>query len=160
MAKTDQLVSLGFKDVAPEEKTKAVGDIFARVASRYDLMNDLMSGGMHRLWKNEFVQLLKPQPHEHILDLAGGTGDIAFRIAKRGAKVTGVDAHIGSQITDLQPYDDAYRLLAEGQSLPEWHPLITGSRSAMHQAGQSVRGKVVHEAHAGDWIDHIITWAS
>ena len=95
MAKTDQLVSLGFKDVAPEEKTKAVGDIFARVASRYDLMNDLMSGGMHRLWKNEFVQLLKPQPHEHILDLAGGTGDIAFRIAKRGAKVTVADINPG-----------------------------------------------------------------
>ncbi len=95
MAKTDQLVSLGFKDVAPEEISKAVGDIFARVASRYDLMNDLMSGGMHRLWKNEFVQLLKPQPHEHILDLAGGTGDIAFRIAKRGAKVTVADINPG-----------------------------------------------------------------
>ena len=58
------------------------------------------------------------------------------------------------------PSTCAYRLLAEGQSLPEWHPLITGSRSAMHQAGQSVRGKVVHEAYAGDWADHIITWAS
>lgn len=58
------------------------------------------------------------------------------------------------------PSTCAYRLLAEGQSLPEWHPLITGSRSAMHQAGQSVRGKVIHEVHAGDWADHIITWAS
>ncbi|MDX7845215.1 YcgN family cysteine cluster protein [Aeromonas caviae] len=58
------------------------------------------------------------------------------------------------------PSTCAYRLLAEGQTLPEWHPLITGSRSAMHQAGQSVRGKVIHEVHAGDWADHIITWAS
>ena len=58
------------------------------------------------------------------------------------------------------PSTCAYRLLAEGQNLPEWHPLITGSRSAMHQAGQSVRGKVIHEVHAGDWADHIITWAS
>ena len=91
----DQLVSLGFKDVAPAEKTRAVGDIFARVASRYDVMNDLMSGGLHRLWKNEFVRLLKPQPHEHILDLAGGTGDIAFRIAGRGAQVTVADINPG-----------------------------------------------------------------
>jgi len=89
------LVSLGFKDVAPREKTKAVGDIFARVAPSYDLMNDLMSGGMHRLWKDDFVKRLKPQPHEQILDLAGGTGDIAFRIAKRGATVTVADINPG-----------------------------------------------------------------
>ena len=92
---SDALVSLGFRDVAPEEKTRAVGDIFRRVASRYDLMNDLMSGGLHRLWKDEFVRLLKPQPHERILDLAGGTGDIAFRIARRGAGVTVADINPG-----------------------------------------------------------------
>lgn len=95
MADSEQLVSLGFRDVAPEEKTRAVGDIFHRVASRYDIMNDLMSGGLHRLWKDEFVRLLKPQPHENILDLAGGTGDIAFRIAKRGAHVTVADINPG-----------------------------------------------------------------
>ncbi|MGL6042931.1 MAG: bifunctional demethylmenaquinone methyltransferase/2-methoxy-6-polyprenyl-1,4-benzoquinol methylase UbiE [Sandaracinobacteroides sp.] len=89
------LVSLGFKDVPPDEKTRAVGDIFARVAPRYDLMNDLMSGGLHRLWKDDFVKKLKPQPHEHILDLAGGTGDIAFRIAKRGSDVTVADINAG-----------------------------------------------------------------
>jgi len=86
-----RLVSLGFQDVAPEEKSRAVGDIFARVAPSYDLMNDLMSAGMHRLWKDDFVKRLKPQPHEHILDLAGGTGDIALRIARRGARVTVAD---------------------------------------------------------------------
>ncbi len=61
---------------------------------------------------------------------------------------------------DWLPSTCAYRLLADGDTLPEWHPLLTGSRSAMHQAGQSVRGKVVHEEQAGEWIDHIITWAS
>jgi demethylmenaquinone methyltransferase/2-methoxy-6-polyprenyl-1,4-benzoquinol methylase len=91
----ESLVSLGFRDVPPEEKTRAVGDIFARVAPRYDLMNDLMSAGMHRLWKDDFVAALKPQPHEHVLDLAGGTGDIAFRIAKRGARVTVADINPG-----------------------------------------------------------------
>ncbi len=85
------LVSFGFRDVPPTEKTRAVGEVFQRVASRYDLMNDLMSGGLHRLWKDRFVRLLRPQPHESILDLAGGTGDIAFRIARRGADVTVAD---------------------------------------------------------------------
>lgn len=85
------LVSLGFADVTPSEKTRAVGDIFARVASRYDLMNDLMSGGMHRLWKDQFVRAVRPRTGETILDLAGGTGDIAFRMARRGALVTVAD---------------------------------------------------------------------
>lgn len=57
------------------------------------------------------------------------------------------------------PSTCAYRLLAEGQSLPSWHPLRTGSKSAMHKAGQSVRGKVVPESKAGNWEDHIIIWS-
>ncbi len=92
---SEPLVSLGFRDVAPAEKTQAVRDIFERVAPRYDLMNDLMSGGMHRIWKDDFVKLLKPQPSEHILDLAGGTGDIALRIARRGSSVTVADINPG-----------------------------------------------------------------
>lgn len=89
------LVSFGFTDVTPEEKTKAVGDVFARVARRYDIMNDLMSGGMHRLWKDRFVGQVRPRAGEHILDLAGGTGDIAFRMAARGADVTVADINPG-----------------------------------------------------------------
>ena len=81
-------VNFGDQLVTPEEKTRRVGAVFSSVARRYDLMNDLMSGGMHRLWKDRFVSRVKPQPHEHILDMAGGTGDIAFRMAKRGAAVT------------------------------------------------------------------------
>lgn len=81
-------VSYGYQDVDPEEKTRRVGSVFSRVAKSYDLMNDLMSGGMHRLWKDQFVNRVKPQPGEVILDMAGGTGDIAFRMAKRGAQVT------------------------------------------------------------------------
>jgi demethylmenaquinone methyltransferase/2-methoxy-6-polyprenyl-1,4-benzoquinol methylase len=74
--------------VTPEEKTRRVGNVFSSVARRYDLMNDLMSGGLHRLWKDRFVARVKPRPGEQILDMAGGTGDIAFRMAKRGAHVT------------------------------------------------------------------------
>src|SRR5436190_19640272 len=81
-------VNFGDELVSPEEKTRRVGGVFTSVAGNYDLMNDLMSGGMHRLWKNRFVAKVKPRPGEHILDMAGGTGDIAFRMAAKGAKVT------------------------------------------------------------------------
>lgn len=84
-------VSFGYEDVPPEEKTRRVRGVFSNVASRYDLMNDFMSGGMHRLWKNHFVRKLKPRKGQHILDMAGGTGDIAFRIAAAGASVTVAD---------------------------------------------------------------------
>ena len=81
-------VNFGDERVSPAEKTRRVGEVFSSVARRYDLMNDLMSGGMHRLWKDRFVARVKPRPGEHILDMAGGTGDIAFRMTRRGAKVT------------------------------------------------------------------------
>ena len=81
-------VSFGHEQVAPEEKTARVRGVFSSVAGRYDLMNDLMSGGLHRLWKDEFVRRVRPRAGEPILDMAGGTGDIAFRLARRGAAVT------------------------------------------------------------------------
>ena len=84
-------VNFGDELVSPEEKTRRVGQVFSSVARRYDVMNDLMSGGMHRLWKDRFVARVKPRTGEHILDMAGGTGDVAFRMAKRGAKVTVAD---------------------------------------------------------------------
>lgn len=81
-------VSFGYEEVSPEEKTARVGEVFSSVARKYDVMNDAMSAGMHRLWKDKFVRRVKPQPGEQILDMAGGTGDIAFRMAARGATVT------------------------------------------------------------------------
>ena len=84
-------VSFGYENVAPDEKTRRVGEVFSSVAAKYDIMNDAMSGGMHRLWKDRFVRRVKPQPGEAILDMAGGTGDIAFRMAERGADVTVAD---------------------------------------------------------------------
>ena len=87
---TDQ-VNFGDELVSPEEKTRRVGEVFSSVARRYDLMNDLMSGGMHRLWKDRFVARVKPRAGETILDMAGGTGDVAFRMARRGAVVTVAD---------------------------------------------------------------------
>lgn len=81
-------VSFGYSEVSPEEKTAKVGAVFSSVAAKYDVMNDAMSGGMHRLWKNQFVRRVKPRGGEQILDMAGGTGDIAFRMAALGATVT------------------------------------------------------------------------
>ena len=81
-------VNFGDEVVTPEEKTRRVGGVFSSVARSYDVMNDLMSGGMHRLWKNRFVAKVRPRPGDRILDMAGGTGDIAFRMAARGAEVT------------------------------------------------------------------------
>lgn len=81
-------VNFGNELVSPEEKTRRVGQVFSSVARRYDIMNDLMSGGMHRLWKDRFVNRVKPRIGDQILDMAGGTGDVAFRMAQRGAEVT------------------------------------------------------------------------
>jgi demethylmenaquinone methyltransferase/2-methoxy-6-polyprenyl-1,4-benzoquinol methylase len=92
-------VNFGDRLVDPEEKTQRVGAVFSSVARRYDLMNDLMSGGMHRLWKDRFVARLKPRPGEEILDMAGGTGDVAFRMARRGARV--IVADINSDMLEV-----------------------------------------------------------
>lgn len=86
----------GEKQVSPEEKTEGVIGVFDSVADRYDIMNDLMSGGMHRLWKDQFIRMIRPRKtasgrHMDYLDVAGGTGDIAFRIRKKigtGANIT------------------------------------------------------------------------
>ena len=73
--------SFGFRDVPETEKEGLVREVFSSVAARYDLMNDVMSGGIHRIWKDAMVEWLNPQPGWRVLDVAGGTGDIAFRIA-------------------------------------------------------------------------------
>jgi demethylmenaquinone methyltransferase/2-methoxy-6-polyprenyl-1,4-benzoquinol methylase len=95
---TDE-VNFGDELVAPGEKTRRVGAVFSSVARRYDVMNDLMSGGMHRLWKDRFVARVKPRPGESILDMAGGTGDVAFRLGRQGARVTVAD--INSDMLDV-----------------------------------------------------------
>jgi len=74
----------GFQDVPRRAKAGLVRDVFDRVARRYDVMNDLMSAGLHRLWKMALVDWLRPRPGMHLLDVAGGTGDIAFRVLDAG----------------------------------------------------------------------------
>jgi demethylmenaquinone methyltransferase/2-methoxy-6-polyprenyl-1,4-benzoquinol methylase len=84
----DDTADFGFRRVAREEKAGMVRAVFDSVAPRYDLMNDLMSLGVHRVWKRIFVTTLDPRPRDTLLDLAGGTGDISFGwLAKGGGKV-------------------------------------------------------------------------
>lgn len=82
-----ETVSFGYREVGEGERQGMVNQVFASVAGRYDLMNDLMSGGLHRAWKDHFVTQVNPPKSDapfRLLDLAGGTGDIAMRVAKRG----------------------------------------------------------------------------
>ncbi len=92
----------GFRTVGEEEKESLVRGVFDSVANRYDIMNDLMSVGLHRAWKNDMVSWLNPNEQMKILDVAGGTGDIAFRInEKAGSHVTVCDIN--------------YQMLSEGK---------------------------------------------
>lgn len=92
-AMSDKTTHFGFQTVDEDAKAGMVHGVFSRVASRYDLMNDLMSGGVHRLWKTALMDWLAPQNGQHLLDVAGGTGDVAFRFLDRapGARVTVCD---------------------------------------------------------------------
>lgn len=85
MNETDQSTHFGFRDVPLDDKQTLVNEVFHSVARRYDLMNDLMSGGLHRVWKDVMITALNPPRSEQpfaLLDVAGGTGDISFRAAK------------------------------------------------------------------------------
>ncbi len=104
-------VAFGFRTVREADKQDLVNDVFAKAAERYDQMNDLMSGGLHRLWKDDFVTLLNPPRNARsfeVLDVAGGTGDIAFRIARAG----GAGTHV--TIADISP-----EMVREGQARAE-----------------------------------------
>jgi demethylmenaquinone methyltransferase / 2-methoxy-6-polyprenyl-1,4-benzoquinol methylase len=104
MTHSDDTVSFGFENIPAREKQGKVQKLFSNVAYKYDVMNDIMSLGQHRLWKNIFINQLSPRPHKHYLDVAGGTGDIALRIADKIAS--------GKTITIL---DLTHDMLLEGQ---------------------------------------------
>ena len=87
---TPAAASFGFRTVSETEKPGLVRAVFDSVAPRYDLMNDLMSAGIHRLWKAAMVDWLAPRPGERFIDVAGGTGDIAARIVARTGEASGV----------------------------------------------------------------------
>lgn len=83
---TERLVDFGDQLIPASSKQQRVNDIFRSVASSYDVMNDVMSLGIHRIWKDRLMNMIVPEPHHHLIDLAGGTGDISSRFLKRGGK--------------------------------------------------------------------------
>jgi demethylmenaquinone methyltransferase/2-methoxy-6-polyprenyl-1,4-benzoquinol methylase len=98
MNPTDSSTHFGFRDVPLQDKQRMVDEVFHSVAGRYDLMNDLMSAGLHRAWKDALVSKLRPPLSErafHSLDVAGGTGDVAFRIVEAGG------ANVGVTVADI-----------------------------------------------------------
>ena len=117
--------SFGFRDVPEAEKEGLVREVFSSVAARYDLMNDLMSGGIHRVWKNAMVEWLNPQPGWRVLDVAGGTGDIALRIAEMARKSSGAARNEEAAITvcDINAAmlgEGVRRAGAKSESAVEW----------------------------------------
>ena len=83
MSDSDKTTHFGFQTVAEDQKAGLVQGVFSSVASKYDVMNDLMSMGIHRVWKDAMMDWLAPRPGQHLLDVAGGTGDVAFRFLNR-----------------------------------------------------------------------------
>jgi demethylmenaquinone methyltransferase/2-methoxy-6-polyprenyl-1,4-benzoquinol methylase len=112
--------SFGFRDVPEAEKEGLVHEVFSSVAARYDLMNDVMSGGIHRIWKDALVEWLNPRPGWCVLDVAGGTGDIAFRIAEM-VRARGGEAAL--TVCDINPDmlgEGRRRAEAKGESAIDW----------------------------------------
>ena len=91
MSENPESTQFGYEDVSPQEKTARVHGVFDSVADNYDIMNDLMSGGIHRHWKAHLIRMIRPRKGQKFLDVAGGTGDIAFRLRQKigaGADIT------------------------------------------------------------------------
>ena len=105
----------GFETVTPDEKTRRVRGVFDSVADRYDVMNDLMSGGLHRLWKRYAVDLVAVRPGQRVLDLAGGTGDLSRLFAQK-VGATGTVVHTDINLAMLDAGRD--KLIDRGIALP------------------------------------------
>jgi demethylmenaquinone methyltransferase/2-methoxy-6-polyprenyl-1,4-benzoquinol methylase len=141
MDRPDQTTHFGFRDVPLDDKQALVNDVFYSVASRYDLMNDLMSGGLHRVWKDIMITALNPPRNDapfSLLDVAGGTGDIAFRAAKAGG--TGFQATVCDINADML---DVGRARAAKRHLDDRIAFVEGNAEALAFADKSFDGYTI-----------------
>jgi demethylmenaquinone methyltransferase/2-methoxy-6-polyprenyl-1,4-benzoquinol methylase len=135
MSEGQQETWFGFRRVDAAEKTHLVREVFSSVAGRYDLMNDLMSGGIHRLWKSAMLDWLNPRPGQRFLDVGGGTGDIAFRIHERAP-----DAAI--TVCDLTP-----EMLAVGRDRAIDRGILSGIEWVSGNAEALPVGEMLFDAY-------------
>lgn len=121
----DDEIDFGFQSVPRAQKEARVKDVFDSVAKNYDIMNDLMSMGVHRLWKDALMDWLAPRPNQSLLDLAGGTGDVALRFLKRGGgevKIVDINEEMllaGQARKVMRAYDDRLQwIVGNAEQLP------------------------------------------
>ncbi|MEX0284999.1 MAG: bifunctional demethylmenaquinone methyltransferase/2-methoxy-6-polyprenyl-1,4-benzoquinol methylase UbiE [Paracoccaceae bacterium] len=121
----DKTTHFGYEDIPESDKAGRVQGVFNSVASKYDIMNDVMSAGIHRIWKDAMMDWLAPRPGQRLLDVAGGTGDIAFRFLKRAG-------HGHATVLDLtEPMLVEGRKRAEAEQMADSLDWITGDAMAL-----------------------------
>lgn len=121
---TEDVIDFGFKTVPRQQKEALVGQVFSNVASSYDIMNDLMSGGLHRLWKHRLVETLAPFAGMQHLDVAGGTGDVAFRVLRAIQTAEQIDRQLPQQPQQWQAHQAQQQA---GQQQQEQHQQQQGA---------------------------------
>ncbi len=121
----EKTTHFGFKDVAEDQKAGMVHGVFTSVASKYDIMNDVMSMGIHRVWKDALMDWLAPRPGQRLLDVAGGTGDVSFRFLKRAPGASAVVLDMTESMLV------AGRKRAEAEQMAESLNWVTGDAMAL-----------------------------
>ena len=123
--KTQDKTHFGYEQVDVDDKEKRVADVFHSVAAKYDIMNDVMSVGIHRVWKDAMMDWLAPRPGQRLLDVAGGTGDISYRFLKRAG-------HGHATVLDITtPMLEAGRTRAEADQMADSLDWVTGDAMAL-----------------------------
>jgi len=122
---TNKTTHFGYQEVPEDQKAGMVHGVFTNVASKYDIMNDVMSGGIHRLWKDAMMDWLAPRDGQKLLDVAGGTGDVAFRFLKRAPNANAVVLDMTASMLD------AGRKRAEAQQMSQALSWVVGDAMAL-----------------------------